>query len=584
MTHSEIFDTCKRILPRILETEQQGKEKYLFIADNGAVVGALLSFGYGAVLIGSDEELRQITEIFMDHAADMYSNNVTVIPLCSQAVCNAIGEAVNNEGVLSCKSYTLYGRKKTYYEAHPYELEKVVDRFVANLEDSSGSGELITNPRNGLIVANVRDNSYRDIAAHIIQEKDIVRLGDEVRIKKEGRFYELYTPDKNEDVLIDTLDNSTGLFRREVYKYIKRLAPKKELTKDMIPFLNCVYDFKEGDMAEYREDMYFTRCIPHRLNIDAECPEILEDFLRDISADDSTVEDLLVEIVAYCMLEGNPWQKMFFIYGSGGNGKSTFFELLRWILGSESMTYKSWADLGESKGRYGIEDKRVIICDDENGAFVREPGALKILTSGEPLSVKKLYADEYIINFTGKIISSGNEIPKTCDRSEGWMRRLVLIPFEGNFRAKPDIHLSEKLRTEETAEAMIMLALIRINKVIKDGFTIPDKVKKLMSEYRVENNHVLQFVLEMGDKFTGKDNAKALSTIYQTYYTNFCNDYGYKRLSYMAFSKLFNKVEKIKYTRPRGYSTKIYYYKPIDKDGTQTDEDEHGCNIDANTA
>ena len=48
---------------------------------------------------------------------------------------------------------------------------------------------------------------------------------------------------------------------------------------------------------------------------------------------------------------------------------------------------------------------------------------------------------------------------------------------------------------------------------LKKGFSVPDRVKNLMREYKVENNHVIQFVEKMRERFAGKENAKLLATI-----------------------------------------------------------------------
>lgn len=86
-----------------------------------------------------------------------------------------------------------------------------------------------------------------------------------------------------------------------------------------------------------------------------------------------------------------------------------------------------------------------------------------------------------------------------------------------------------------------------------------------MGEYKVENNHVIQFVEETGDRFTGKENAKLLATIHKTYYYNFCKDYLYKPFSFMQFAKTINSVKGIKYYRPKGETKKLYYYDLEDK-------------------
>ena len=100
---------------------------------------------------------------------------------------------------------------------------------------------------------------------------------------------------------------------------------------------------------------------------------------------------------------------------------------------------------------------------------------------------------------------------------------------------------------------------------LKKDFSVPDRVKNLMGEYKVENNHVIQFVEETGDRFTGKENAKLLATIHKTYYYNFCKDYLYKPFSFMQFAKTINSVKGIKYYRPKGETKKLYYYDLEDK-------------------
>jgi putative DNA primase/helicase len=266
----------------------------------------------------------------------------------------------------------------------------------------------------------------------------------------------------------------------------------------------------------------------------------------------------LFDLIAYTFIWDNPCQKTFFIYGNGGNGKGTFFNLLEAIWGKNMVDYKTWPELGTNIGRYSIMDKGIVLCNDIDDVYVKEPQALKALACCEPVSVKKLYSDTGLGLFHGKIISCGNVIPRVNDTSHGWERRLVLIPFDANFRDNPDIDMKDKITSEGVVEFIIYRALQRIPKVLEHKFKKPPlRVLLLKEEYRLENNNVAQFAEEYCNELSGKENAKALKAIY-VMYERFCDDNGYKAFALRRFSKLM-KEEGMK--RTRHYSnTPVYYF------------------------
>jgi len=178
------------------------------------------------------------------------------------------------------------------------------------------------------------------------------------------------------------------------------------------------------------------------------------------------------------------------------------------------------------------------------------------LTSCEPQTVKRLYQDEFTAVFRGKIISSGNAIPRVNDTSNGWQRRLILIPFEADFRSKPDVNMAKKLTTETVIEYVIALAIERLPEVLSRGFTTPARVNELIEEYRLENNPVAQFIESEGDKFRGIDNGKVLDVIW-TMYKNYCYENGYNPKSKNPFAK-DARVAGLKITR-HGSEQRIYY-------------------------
>ncbi len=554
MFNIDWYNSCKRTLEELKDTPPEGRRRYIFVVDSASICESVIYSGCNAALIRDKSDLDEILSLLFDLNFTEY----IIIPCCSKAVNAEIESDIRAERRITRGTYLLFGGKRSYYEVHPDELSGRIDKIIASIEKPSALKRDLTT---GLIIAKASENLYRDIADYIIGKYDIVNLDGETRIHELGRYYSLYTADKNHNILLDELDNSSAKFRNEVFIYIRKFAPQRSITKGYVPFNNCVYDIRRGDVADYNEDMYFAHLIPHKLDInlrDSKASEFIGKFFNDISAGDDEVCMLLFDLIGYCLLDGNPFQKTFFIYGSGGNGKGVFFSLLNAIMGEENVTYRTWDDLSRATGRNGMIDKRLVLCNDIDSNFVKEPQSLKTLVSCEPQVVKQLYCDEYTATFRGKIISSGNCIPKVNDTSNGWGRRLVIIPFKGDFRAKPDITLTKKITSERVIEVLLPTCLMRLDGLLKRGMHSPKAVIDAVNEYKLENNPMLLFAKEYCSAIKGEENAKTLDVVYNAMYVNFCKENNYKPMSKMSFVKKTDEAGIEKY-RDKSTDKMLYY-------------------------
>jgi putative DNA primase/helicase len=219
-----------------------------------------------------------------------------------------------------------------------------------------------------------------------------------------------------------------------------------------------------------------------------------------------------------------------------------FFRLLEALMGSDNVAYRNWTDLSSSTGRLGIIDKSLVLCNDIDNIYMKEMQALKTLVACEPQTVKQLYRDEFTATFTGKIISSGNDIPRVNDSSNAWNRRIIIIPFKGDFRANPDPTLADKLTSEEAVQALIVNAVIRVDRVLKEGFSPCKAAERELREYNIENNPILQLLYENKVLLKGRLNAKRLDFIYSMLYLVFCRENGFKPVSKLSFAKRAKKA------------------------------------------
>lgn len=97
---------------------------------------------------------------------------------------------------------------------------------------------------------------------------------------------------------------------------------------------NGTLDLKLGTLQAARREDYITKVAPVIFDAEAECPEFLR-FLSEIMGDDQDLVAYLQRLVGYLLTGDTSEQCLFYLYGTGANGKSTFLNACKGILGGE---------------------------------------------------------------------------------------------------------------------------------------------------------------------------------------------------------------------------------------------------------
>src|SRR5262249_42627503 len=91
-------------------------------------------------------------------------------------------------------------------------------------------------------------------------------------------------------------------------------------------------DLRTAAIRDMRREDYVTQRV--YTSPDANCPTpVFNKFLDDVTLGDSALAAFLVRLGALC-LTALPWQNLFFLFGSGRNGKGAYLRLLGKILGT----------------------------------------------------------------------------------------------------------------------------------------------------------------------------------------------------------------------------------------------------------
>ena len=229
------------------------------------------------------------------------------------------------------------------------------------------------------------------------------------------------------------------------------------------------------------------------------CPRWLA-FLADVTGGDTDLQAYLQRMVGYCLTGATSAHALFFLYGTGANGKSVFVNTLATILG-DYATSAPMDTFMEARGdRHptdlaGLRGARFVSSiETEQGRRWNE-SKVKAITGGDKVSARFMRQDffEYTPQF--KLVIAGNHKPAIRNVDEAMKRRLHLIPFTVTIPPeRRDAGLTDKLLAER--DGILAWAVEGCLAWQREGLQPPASVVSATAEYFDEEDAVGDFLDE----------------------------------------------------------------------------------------
>jgi P4 family phage/plasmid primase-like protien len=300
-------------------------------------------------------------------------------------------------------------------------------------------------------------------------------------------------------------------------------------------------DMKTMQTSQHSPDNLFTYCLPYAYDPIATAPTF-ENFVTQVT---SCQEDALTikEFIGYAASgdEVTGKGRCLIIIGGGANGKGVLTRLISVIVGEQNASGKNMETLTtKSFTRHAIMYKLVNISSEATENVFKYTEYLKQMTNGDVVTAEKKHGPETDYKNRTKLIMTMNQIPKIYDDSNGFARRLLVIPFEKTFEgANEDPQLEYKLSQEVPG---ILNSCIRAYIQMKQRgeqtkTTLPFSSIVLTNErVRKIKDDEDYFKMFADERILILDEFQESSTTFYSAYLNFCNDVGLrKRLSPIQF-------------------------------------------------
>lgn len=262
-----------------------------------------------------------------------------------------------------------------------------------------------------------------------------------------------------------------------------------ELDRDLWLFnvWNGTIDLRSGRLMPHSINNLITKISPVEFDETAQCPRWIE-FLNQIFNNDQELIEYIQKAVGYSMTGDTREQCLFFFYGHGSNGKSTFVETIQALMGNyakqvsnETLMVKKNEgvpnDIAMLKG-----SRMVATSETDEGKRLNE-SLIKQLTGGDMVSARFLHQEWFEFKPTFKIWILGNHKPNIRGDDNGIWRRIRLIPFNVIIPDElQDKALPEKLLAE--LPGILNWGIEGCLKWQKEGLKVPSIVAKATAEYR----------------------------------------------------------------------------------------------------
>lgn len=206
------------------------------------------------------------------------------------------------------------------------------------------------------------------------------------------------------------------------------------------------------------------------------------------------------EFCGLTLIDDMRFQKLLFIVGPGGTGKSTMADILAAMHSPEAVSSIPLTELHDIRMRTTLTGKLVNISSEQSRMNVLSDLHLKQITGGDLVAVRLLYEEVENVRLKCRLMSVQNELPSNNDVSFAMQRRLIILETPNKVE-KPDPEMGKKLLAERPA--VLRRWVKALNELLARGrFDPPASSATLIAEYITENSPVQMWIKERCEEST----------------------------------------------------------------------------------
>jgi putative DNA primase/helicase len=255
--------------------------------------------------------------------------------------------------------------------------------------------------------------------------------------------------------------------------------------------LNCrngVLDLRNDELLPHDRDLLCTKLAPVDFHPEAPARR-WEAFLLRVLPDDD-LRAFVQRAVGYSLTGSTVEHVLFLLHGNGANGKSTFIETVRAVLGDYAQNAAPDTFLARRAGGIPndvarLQGARFVSALETGDGRKLDEAFVKQVTGGDRMTARFMRAEFFEFQPVCKVWFATNHKPQVQGTDDGIWRRLRLVPFDQTIPdAERDKKLAAKLQKE--LPGVLRWAVDGCQAYREHGLGEAERVAVATAEYRQE--------------------------------------------------------------------------------------------------
>lgn len=329
----------------------------------------------------------------------------------------------------------------------------------------------------------------------------------------------------------------------EVVEFIRVDAPElwERPPMDLINVRNGLLRVEDRTLQPHSPDHRSSVQLPVAFDPEADCVEIAK-FVEQVFPSDAI--SLAYEICGCLMRPDTSIQKSVLFTGAGGEGKSTFCNVVVRFLGKSNTSALSLHRLESDKFAVArLVGKLANVCPDLPSEHLAGTSVFKALTGGDELTAEHKFKDSFEFTPFCRLVFSANHPPRSSDSSHAFFRRWIVVPFDRPIPPEEQIPrpvLDARLTSDNELSGLLNRALDALPDLkSRGGFSEPESVRRAWDDFHASTDPLSvwldQNTVEDPDAVVSKDSLRAA-------YNAEANQHGRPGLGQTHFGRALRKL------------------------------------------
>lgn len=288
---------------------------------------------------------------------------------------------------------------------------------------------------------------------------------------------------------------------KEVVKALQREAisvDEMNTKRNYINLKNGMLNLTSFTLHPHSPEYLSTVQIPIDYDPKAAAPKFL-DFMKGITLNDDELIRVHQELMGYWLTVETKAEKAVYYYGRGANGKSVLAAIVTALVGEDNVSSVPLSQFNQQFGLEGIVGKSLnIAAENELSGKMLKTESVKSIVSGDNITINVKYRPP-IINYKPfcRLLFLVNNLPDSADVTNGYFRKLIIIPFKRTFRQEErNVNLKQELLEE--LPGILNWAIEGLKRLKENNyqFSYSKAIEECQLAYYAEQNPVREFFLE----------------------------------------------------------------------------------------